>query len=156
MQWCVAVVRCSGVLQWCVAVVCCSVLPCVAVVRCSVLQCVAVCTTYLRSTAVIAMLRCVAVCCSVLQCVALCCTVLQFVALCCSLLHCPALSCTVLHCPALCCSGVLQCVVVSQFVAHNLGDGWGTPTTYVSKRTHMREKRRIKQTELLAHILIYL
>jgi len=24
LQWCVAVVFCSGVLQWCVAVVCCS------------------------------------------------------------------------------------------------------------------------------------
>ena len=45
----------------------------------------------------IAVLHCVAVCCSVLQCVAVCCSVLQCVAVCCSVLQCVA----VLKCFAL-------------------------------------------------------
>jgi len=39
-------------------------------------------------------LRCVAVCCSVLQCVAVCCSVLQCVAVCCSVLQCVAVCCS--------------------------------------------------------------
>ena len=82
------------------------------------------------------MLRCVAVCCSVLQyvavfpkraqaiqepcktgkrsvlqCVAVCCSALQCVAVCCSVLQCAAVCCSVLQCVAVCCS-VLQYVAV--------------------------------------------
>jgi len=74
-------------------------------------------------------LRCVAVCCSVLQCVAVCCSVLQCVAVCCSALQfvavnnrrcdgawdrfhsCVAVCCSVLQCVAVCCS-VLHCIAV--------------------------------------------
>jgi len=64
-------------------------------VCCSVLQYVVVCcrTTPEVSTlqvASIAVVQCVAVCCSMLQCVAVCCSVLQCVAVCCSVLQCVA------------------------------------------------------------------
>jgi len=66
---------------------------CVAVC-CSVLQWVRVCTydrgLYLRGGNWKCVLRCVAVCCSVLQCAAVCCRVLQCVAVCCSVLQCVA------------------------------------------------------------------
>jgi len=41
-----------------------------------------------KSYSVVAVLQCVAVCCSVLQCVAVCCSVLQCVAVYCSVLQC--------------------------------------------------------------------
>jgi len=53
-------------------------------------------------------LRCVAVCCSVLQCVAACCSVLQRFAACCSVLQCVAVFCSVLQCVAVCCSAFLS------------------------------------------------
>ena len=66
------------------------------------------------------MLKCVAVCCSVLQCNAVCCSVLQCVAVCCSVicsvlqcvLHCAAVCCSVLQCVAVCCSVLLQTIAV--------------------------------------------
>jgi len=61
-------------------------------------------------------LRCVAVCCSVLQCVAVCCNVLQCVAVC-------------LQCVAVCCS-VLQCVAVPT-VHRLLKRLFGTPFLHV-------------------------
>ena len=74
-----------------------SVLQCVAVVAvcCSVLRCVAVCCSVLgieshgytileAGNGMLRLLQCVAVCCCVLQCVAVCCSVLQCVAVCCS------------------------------------------------------------------------
>jgi len=42
-------------------------------------------------------LKCVALCCSVLQCVAVCCSVLQCVAVCCSVLQCVAINDIVLQ-----------------------------------------------------------
>jgi len=78
------------------------VLRCAAVC-CSVLQCVAVCCSELP---------CVAVCCSVLQCVAVYCRELQCVAVCCSMLRYAALCCSVLQCVAVLYRYVLQCVAV--------------------------------------------
>ena len=93
----------------------------------AVLQCVAVCCSIL--------LQCVTVCCSVLQCVAvccsvlqvsmaiirlLCCSVLQCVAVCYSVLQCVAVRCSVLQCVAVCCS-VLQCVAVCCSVLECVG-----------------------------------
>jgi len=103
---------------------------------CSVLQCVAVCYTplfphhHLRQ-AHFSVLRCVAVCCSVLQYVAVCCSALQCVAVCCSVLHtsfsssssspstfqCVAVCCSMLQCVAARCSA-LQCVAVCCSVLH--------------------------------------
>jgi len=59
-------------------------------------------------------LRCVAVCCSVMQCVTarVVSAVGDFVAqVCCGVLHCDAVCCGVLRCVAVCCS-VLQCEAV--------------------------------------------
>jgi len=62
------------------------VLKCVAVC-CSVLQCVAV-SVRNRHRVLDLCVLCVAImCCSVLQCVVVCCSVLQRVAACCSVLH---------------------------------------------------------------------
>jgi len=43
------------------------------------------------------LLKCVAVCCSVLQCVAVWCSVLQCVAVCCSVLQCVVVCCNVVQ-----------------------------------------------------------
>jgi len=67
----------------------------------SVLRCVAVCCSVLRR------MRSVTVRCRVLQCVAVCCSVLQCVAAnaeCCSVLQCVAVCRSVLQCVAVCCS----------------------------------------------------
>jgi len=81
-------------------------------------------------------LRCVAVCCSVLQCVAVCYvhpyTYVNpvFKALCAFLLEaceallssnqCVAVCCSVLQCVAVCCSSVLQCVAVHRTNLNNI------------------------------------
>jgi len=90
--------------------VCCSVLQCLTVrcVCCSVLQCVEVCCsvllvgfeTGLLKLQLCYLVRCVAVCYSVLQCVTVCCSVLQCVTVCC-------VCCSVLQCVEVCCSVLL-------------------------------------------------
>jgi len=76
-------------------------------------------------------LKCVAVCCSVVQCGAVCCSVLQCVTVCCSVFtissgvavpastSCVEVCCSVLQCVAVWCS-VLQCVAVCCKVLHFL------------------------------------
>jgi len=113
-------------------------------------------------------LRCVAVCCSVLlikrvvphtpthqfvashfwmyrvtQSVAVCCSVLQCVAVCCSVLQCVAVCCSVLQCVAMCCV-VLQYVAICCTVLHCVAVCCSVlqcaPHTYVS---HLWMRRHV-------------
>jgi len=92
------------------------VLRCVAVC-CSVLQCVAVCCV---------VLQCVTVRCSVLQCVAVCCSVTSqnmtalFGGFMCSLLQCVAVCCNVLQCVAMCCGMLKDDKIYSEHILLHL------------------------------------
>jgi len=75
-------------------------------VCCSVLQCVAAHFMYVCCDSFICVLRCVAVCSSVLQCAACMCgvTLHMRVAVSCSVLQCVAVCCSELQCVAVCCN----------------------------------------------------
>jgi len=69
------------------------------------------------------MLRCAAVCCSVLQCgitydfqVRICCSVLQCGAVCCSVVQCVVVCCSVLQCVVVCSSVVLPLIVRYEYI----------------------------------------
>jgi len=104
-------------------------------------------------------LKCVAVCCSVLQCVAVCCSVLHRVALCCSALQCVAVSnfCAkgfsllqcVAACVALCCSVLLH--VLFQYQSKDASQ-FSSKEMSPKNKMCLNESCRVCDESVISHI----